>query len=145
MGAADTTSSQILLSRGVAGSRSTPISGPEAPIAITSAFESSTKHIMTLGDAACHTLEKCLHNHSLELCTSGSEQHAQHFEGLSLRDFTSSEQTSPTRVVDKGKEVERGRSPERKCRYFNPLARAESKHSRGDNCTIDVDARPIKR
>ncbi|KAG0651194.1 Calcium permeable stress-gated cation channel 1 [Hyphodiscus hymeniophilus] len=51
----DTTSSQIFLSRGVAGSDSdpsTPLNG--SSVVVSSTFESSSRHILSLGDASRH-------------------------------------------------------------------------------------------
>lgn len=45
-------SSQILLSRGVAGPDKTPSPKPETSTFVTSIFESATTHFMTLGEAA---------------------------------------------------------------------------------------------
>lgn len=55
-GAVDTTSSQILLSRAIADhsltSRPPVVKKVYTPIAVTSVYESPTRHIMTVGDAA---------------------------------------------------------------------------------------------
>jgi hypothetical protein len=53
-----TTSSQILLSRGVASTDSDPsnLSDPDTHTFVTSIFESDSKNIMTLGDAASRTV-----------------------------------------------------------------------------------------
>lgn len=55
--AADTTSSQIFLSRGVAGSTQTATSLdlPAHPTLVTTISETTSRHIMTLGDAASAT------------------------------------------------------------------------------------------
>lgn len=58
--ATDKTSSQIFLSRGVAGTNSEPespaVTLTHAPIAFLTIFESQTKHIMSLGVSANSTI-----------------------------------------------------------------------------------------
>jgi hypothetical protein len=56
--AVDTTSSQIFLSRGVAGAEKEPESSPQDtfPPTLVSIFESDDRHIMTIGEPACSSL-----------------------------------------------------------------------------------------
>ncbi|KAM3077614.1 hypothetical protein ACMFMG_006946 [Clarireedia jacksonii] len=123
--AANTTSSQILLSRAIADLTlsSAPVRPrTRVPVTITTVYESQARHIMTLG-AATKT--------ERDIGLDGEEW----IEG------NAGNGELPN--VDKGKDVDRGRRSERTPRYPNPFARAESRPNR-DRPAIEVDARAIR-
>lgn len=71
-GAVDTTSSQILLSRAIADHTSTScppvVRKIYSSIAVTSLYESPTRHIMTVGDAASTSKDVGLDGERMEQC-----------------------------------------------------------------------------
>ena len=80
--AVDTTSSQIFLSRGVAGPDAEPDSSPQGPFPapLVSIFESEDRHIMTIGEPARSSLIS-VHR---RICSA--DQHGEGGEFLSLRE-----------------------------------------------------------
>ncbi|KAF7938324.1 hypothetical protein BELL_0283g00080 [Botrytis elliptica] len=175
-GAVDTTSSQILLSRAIADHTSTScppvVRKIYSSIAVTSLYESPTRHIMTVGDAASTSKDVGLDGERMEQCNDSPSRRRSSALGVneasvshSLSDLiTSVDDTivdpqfpyNPWELSqldavpqnqekrDKGKGVERGRTLERVPRYCNPLEKAESRLGR-NKTTIEVDGRPIRR
>jgi hypothetical protein len=165
--AADTTSSQILLSRGVACSDARPIQSTQAyqSVSTSLAFESGSTHVMSLGYAACSSVSgedstvdlQGERSPTIEAETSlrltGTGQSTIETIRSTTDNILRSENPpsgSPTpntlrfTIKDKGKGIDRGRQLEREPRCFNPLERSESVPQKW-KAAIEVDARPIKR
>ncbi|TEY57521.1 hypothetical protein BOTCAL_0215g00020 [Botryotinia calthae] len=141
-------------------------------IAVTSLYESPTRHIMTVGDAASTSKDVGLDGERMEECNDSASRQNSSILGVneasvshSLSDLiTSVDDTvvdpqcphnpwelSQLNAVpenqkkrDKGKGIERGRTLERGPRYCNPLEKAESRNRR-NKTTIEVDGRPIRK
>ncbi|PQE11703.1 F-box domain-containing protein [Rutstroemia sp. NJR-2017a WRK4] len=144
--AADTTSSQILLSRAIADPAHSSRSRTPTPVTITTVYESQTRHIMTLGAAA--QTERDVGLDGEEWVSGNGGWWFLLASSINRRGIVSSCSPNPWQLpelpnLDKGKDVDRGRPLERTPRYPNPLHRAESRSNR-DRPAIEVDGRAIR-
>lgn len=137
--AVDNTSSQIYLSRGVADSDSElapPQNAPTPPI--TTFYESSSKHCMTLGPSFIDEDQRSStgHNTGDGSASPSGIQRLPANSDLMLSEAFSEEPDALT--------PERGRSLQVGPKYPNPLARAESRARRND-AAIELDGQPIMK
>ncbi|KAG9238555.1 hypothetical protein BJ875DRAFT_437335 [Amylocarpus encephaloides] len=109
---------------------------------VTSIFESSTSHLMTLSNVTSQA-EPASDN---TMIIEDISQSSSNLTPSSISE-TATRGTDSTALVNNAgdNEVERGRSLQRRPRVSNPFAQAESRGREHDVAAIELDARPLGR